>query len=104
MAHAANSCVRKWEAPVLRRLFFTVLFFAFVAVAGLSSYLLYGRWLALQTCADTWGRCYDAATGMQNLEPTGIALAYAAATFVLGLLTMWSLAGMLRGRRRRAHA
>ncbi len=86
---------------MLRRLFYSVLFLAFAAVAAVSAYLLYGRWVAWQACADAWGRCYDAATGVQNLEPTGIALAYMAATFVLGLLTLWALAGFLRGRRHR---
>lgn len=89
---------------MLRRLFFTVLFLGFLAIAAGSAYLLHGRWLNWQACADTWGRCYDTATGVQNLEPTGIALAYISATFVLTLLTLWSLAGMLRSRRRHAHA
>lgn len=89
---------------MFRRLIYTLLFLGFLAVAAVSAYLLYGRWLAWQACADAWGRCHDAATGAPLFEPTGIALAYASATLVLVLLTLWSLAGMFRSRRRHTHA
>lgn len=89
---------------MIRRLFYTLLFLGFLAVAAVSAYLLHGRWLAWQACADAWGRCHDAATGAPLFEPTGIALAYIAITFVLALLTLWSLAGMFRSRRHHAHA
>lgn len=89
---------------MLRRLFYSLLFLGFLALSLGSAYFLRGRYDAWQGCADTWGRCHDAATGLQLLEPTGIAMAYGSFTFVLALLTLWSLTGMLRSRRRRVYA
>ncbi len=84
---------------MFRRLFYALLFFAFVVPGLVSAYLLYVRYLAWAACTDQYGRCFDAA-GAQQIETTGIALAYASITFVLAMLTLWALAGVLRRRRR----
>lgn len=89
---------------MFRRLFYALCFLAFVVPALVSGYLLHVRYLAWASCADHYGRCFDAA-GAQQIDTTGIALAYAAITFTLTLLTLWALVGVLRRRRPRlAHA
>lgn len=86
---------------MFRRLFYTVLLLAFAAPGLLAAWLLHVRYLDWARCTDEYGRCFDAATGAQMLDTTGIALAYASITFVLALLALWALVGVLRPRRRR---
>ncbi|MFN3868534.1 MAG: hypothetical protein ACK4MF_05655 [Hyphomicrobiaceae bacterium] len=85
---------------MFRRLFYAVLLLVFAAPGLLSAWLLHARYLEWARCTDQYGRCFDATTGAQMLDTTGITLAYAAITFVLALLALWALGGMLRPRRR----
>ncbi|MBL8566063.1 MAG: hypothetical protein JNM89_10125 [Hyphomicrobiaceae bacterium] len=84
---------------MFRRLFYALLFLAFVVPGLVSAYLLYIRYLTWASCTDRYGRCFDAA-GVQQIDITGIALAYTSITFVLAMLTLWAMAGMLRRKRR----
>lgn len=84
---------------MFRRLFYGLFFLVFLSAGLLSTYLLYGHYIAWEQCSDAWGRCFDA-SGMQDLPATGLPLAYASITFVLGLLTLATLIGMLRRPRR----
>lgn len=85
---------------MFRRLFYLVLLAVFAGAGLLSAYLFHVRYLAWQQCADVYGRCLTPAPGpIASVEPTALALAYLAITFVLTLLSLWSLRGVMRRRR-----
>lgn len=88
---------------MFRRLFFLVLLAVFAAAAAFSAYFFHQHYMNWLACKDASGLCFtDGPTLIARFAPMGIPVTYAAITLVLGLLSLWSLWGVLRPARRRS--
>ena len=87
---------------MFRRLFYLVLLAVFALAASFRAYFFYQHYMTWLACKDATGLCFtEGPTLIARIAPMGIPVAYAAITLVLGLLSLWSLWGVVRPARRR---